>query len=204
MWYSLTTTAAVVLILSQTVCGNNWMDYGEPSIDVDATYDDQLMTALARDQEHEMHSPFITGYKYVSGGAGEGKQHLSPNGEIPNHPEVKTDEELPSYCNPPNPCPLGFEANDCDASPMLKFTAEYSRLYQTEQDCQCDNDHDQCFLNNIVYPLSSSSPTRDMLKRSRRVRRDTKTENKTQRHPSHRGQTLKFHVAKKSPMSAKF
>lgn len=44
-----------------------------------------------------------------SGGAGEGRQHLSPSGLIPNHPEVKTDEELPSYCDPPNPCPLGFE-----------------------------------------------------------------------------------------------
>jgi hypothetical protein len=43
-----------------------------------------------------------------------------------------------------------FLADDCDASPMLKFTAEYSRLHQTEQDCQCDNDHDECFLNSIL------------------------------------------------------
>jgi hypothetical protein len=43
------------------------------------------------------------------GGAGEGQQHLSPSGKIPNRPEVKTDEELPSFCHPPNPCPLGFE-----------------------------------------------------------------------------------------------
>jgi hypothetical protein len=44
------------------------------------------------------------------GGAGEGQQHLSPSGQIPNRPEVKTDQELPSYCDPPNPCPLGFES----------------------------------------------------------------------------------------------
>lgn len=43
-----------------------------------------------------------------------------------------------------------FIADDCDASPMTKFTGEYSRLYQTGQDCQCDNDHDECFLNNIM------------------------------------------------------
>lgn len=48
------------------------------------------------------------------GGAGEGRQHLSPGGEIPNKPEVKTDEELPSYCNPPNPCPLGYEGKKSD------------------------------------------------------------------------------------------
>jgi len=41
-------------------------------------------------------------------------------------------------------------ADDCDASPMPKFSAEYSRLYQTEQSCQCDNDHDECFLNSIM------------------------------------------------------
>lgn len=41
-------------------------------------------------------------------------------------------------------------ADDCDASPMSKFTAEYSHLYQTEQNCQCDNDHDECFLNSIM------------------------------------------------------
>lgn len=45
-------------------------------------------------------------------------------------------------------------AEDCDASPMSKFTAEYSRLYQTEQDCQCDNDHDECYLNSIMVNKS--------------------------------------------------
>lgn len=33
---------------------------------------------------------------------------------------------------------------------MSKFTAEYSRLYQAEQDCQCDNDHDRCYLNSLL------------------------------------------------------
>lgn len=70
MWCNLstlTTTATVMLILSRTTCGTDWIDYGEPSVDVDAGFDDQFLTALARDQEHEIHSPFITGYKYVSG-----------------------------------------------------------------------------------------------------------------------------------------
>jgi len=214
MWYSLSTltTAALILIMSKNIQGTNWMDYGEPSSNVDTGFDDdsdQYLSALTRDEEQEIHSPFITGYKYVSGGAGEGRQHLSPSGQIPNRPEVKTDEELPSYCAPPNPCPLGFEADDCDASPMPKFTAEYSRLYQTEQDCQCDNDHDECFLNSIMYTVPPNSASRDVLKRARRVRRDThrkqKEKNDTKSHlhrnPFHKGQTLRFHVAKKSPTS---
>jgi len=132
MWCSVSTLtmAALILVVSKSTQGKDWIDYGEPASNVDTAFDDdsdQYLTALARDEEHEIHSPFITGYKYVSGnfyflkktklyfifsylgGAGEGKQHLSPSGEIPNHPEVKTDEELPSYCSPPNPCPLGFE-----------------------------------------------------------------------------------------------
>lgn len=109
---------------------------------------------------------------------------MSPNGDIPNRPEVKTDEELPAFCNPPNPCPLGFEgrilffvsfhrniffnllADDCDSSPMSVFTAEYSELYQFQQNCQCDKDHDQCSPKEI---FDYDSPSTGVLKRSRRL-----------------------------------
>jgi len=215
MWHSLsslTTTAVLMLIMCKNIQGTDWIDYGESSSNVDTAFDDdsdQYISALTRDEEQEIHSPFITGFKYVSGGAGEGRQHLSPSGNIPNKPEVKTDEELPAYCAPPNPCPLGFEADDCDASPMTKFTAEYSRLYQTEQDCQCDNDHDECFLNNIMYTVPPNGASKDILKRARRVRRNTHrkqqdkntTKPHSNRNPFHKGQTLRFHVAKKSPIT---
>ncbi len=121
-----------MLLMSKGIRGTDWIDYDEPPSNMDTAFDDdsdQYLSALTRDEEQEIHSPYITGYKYVSGmffflksiiynsynlylnlgGAGEGRQHLSPNGEIPNRPEVKTDEELPAYCDPPNPCPLGFE-----------------------------------------------------------------------------------------------
>jgi len=217
MRYSLSALTAILLLLvSKDVRGTDWGDYAEPSSNMDTAFDDdsdQYLSALTRDEEQEIYSPFITGYKYVSGGAGEGRQHLSPSGEIPNHPEVKTDEELPAYCDPPNPCPLGFEADDCDASPMATFTGGYSRLYQSEQNCQCDNDHDRCPTNNIFdFDQTSLSSKNGMLKRSRRLRRDAhakeQTENDTKnhghRHSSHHGQTLRFHVAKKSPSNIKF
>lgn len=60
-----------------------------------------------RDQEFLEHSS-LWGNQYVSGGAGEGKQRLKPEGSIKNIQEVKTDGTLPAYCNPPNPCPLGY------------------------------------------------------------------------------------------------
>ena len=42
-----------------------------------------------------------------AGGAGEGLQHLTPEGTQNNTQEVKSDEGLPFYCHPPNPCPKG-------------------------------------------------------------------------------------------------
>jgi hypothetical protein len=52
----------------------------------------------------------LSDYTLVSfkGGAGEGKQHLKPNGEQKNKQEVKSDAALPAYCEPPNPCPKGY------------------------------------------------------------------------------------------------
>merc|ERR1711939_1033211 len=172
MWYGISTltTVALILMISKGSQGTtDWIDYAEPSPNVATAFDDdsdQYLSALTRDEEQEIHSPLITGYKYVSGGAGEGRQHLSPSGQIPNHPEV-----------------------------------------QTEQDCQCDNDHDECFLNSMMYTVPPVSASGGVLKRARRVRRDTNRkedgENATKPHPQrnsfHRGQTLRFHVAKKSP-----
>ena len=48
---------------------------------------------------------------YPPGGAGEGAQHLTPEGTQNNTQEVKSDETLPFYCHPPNPCPKGFTGN---------------------------------------------------------------------------------------------
>lgn len=70
MWCRLTTTATLILMLTQTVRTSNWFDYGEESSNVQTGFDDdsdQYLSALTRDEEQEAHSPFITGYKYVSG-----------------------------------------------------------------------------------------------------------------------------------------
>lgn len=72
MWSSIPTltAAAIILIVSKTIQGTNWVDYGEPSSDLDTVFEDnsdEYLSALTRDEEQEIHSPFITGYKYVSG-----------------------------------------------------------------------------------------------------------------------------------------
>jgi hypothetical protein len=51
---------------------------------------------------------------------------------------------------------------------MATFTATYSRLYQSEQNCQCDNDHDECPADSV---LNFDETSTGILKRSRRIRR---------------------------------
>lgn len=60
-----------------------------------------------RDQEYLQHSS-LWGHQFMAGGAGEGKQRLKPDGSVRNQQQVKTDATLPAYCNPPNPCPVGY------------------------------------------------------------------------------------------------
>lgn len=84
-----------------------------------------------RDQEYLQHSA-LWGHQFVSGGAGEGPHREKP--------QVKTDASLPAYCNPPNPCPVGYtEDQGCMAD--FENTAAFSREYQASQDCMCDSEH---------------------------------------------------------------
>ncbi|XP_063241578.1 neuroendocrine protein 7B2 [Bacillus rossius redtenbacheri] len=92
-----------------------------------------------RDQEYLQHSS-LWGHQYMTGGAGEGKQRLKPDGAVRNQVQVKTDAALPAYCNPPNPCPIGYSADD-GCLQDFENTAAYSREYQAAQDCMCDSEH---------------------------------------------------------------
>lgn len=60
-----------------------------------------------RDREFLQHSS-LWGSQFIAGGSGEGSQHLKPDGSILSQPQMKTDPTLPAYCNPPNPCPVGY------------------------------------------------------------------------------------------------
>ncbi|VVD02354.1 neuroendocrine protein 7B2 [Leptidea sinapis] len=92
-----------------------------------------------RDQEYLQHSS-LWGHQYVTGGAGEGEQRLQPSGLVPNRQMVKTDAVLPAYCNPPNPCPVGY-TEDQGCISEFENTAAFSREYQLAQRCMCDGEH---------------------------------------------------------------
>ncbi len=69
---------------------------------------------------------------------------MQPDGSVLNKEEVKSDEDLPAYCDPPNPCPIGYSGDDCDSRPYEEYTAEFSKNYQEQQNCMCDDDHNEC------------------------------------------------------------
>ena len=49
---------------------------------------------------------------------------------------------LPAYCDPPNPCPAGYTAEDgCIGVEEFQNKAEFSRKYQASQSCMCDSEH---------------------------------------------------------------
>jgi hypothetical protein len=99
-----------------------------------------------RDSEYIGHSSNAgsQGFIYMSGGAGEGQQHLTPSGALNNVHQVKSDEALPFYCHPPNPCPKGFTAEDgCQES--IEDTAEMQKAWIEKMMqkglCTCDEEH---------------------------------------------------------------
>lgn len=71
--------------------------------------------------------------------------------------DVKLDE-LPAYCDPPNPCPIGYDpdtlATPCDRD--VENTAEFNRNWILQKmengECSCDQEH--------MLTCSSFSPRR--------------------------------------------
>jgi len=106
----------------------------------DSILDENLQLVLGSRDAEQLPQNSLYGHKYVAGGAGEGKQFLKPQGNVPNKEEVKTDAVLPAYCEPPNPCPRGMTAED-GCLEEFDNTADFSRQYQESQQCMCDEEH---------------------------------------------------------------
>lgn len=102
--------------------------------------------------EYIDHPLSLAGHQFVQGGAGEGSQLLGPDGTFENVQVIKSDSAVPSYCNPPNPCPIGYTASDGCLENFIN-SASFSREYQAKQKCSCDNEHS---LFNCASPTLSN------------------------------------------------
>ncbi|VDD95151.1 unnamed protein product [Enterobius vermicularis] len=94
---------------------------------------------ISRDAE-ALPGPIAFGHKYMTGGAGEGTQQLRPESNFEEREQVKSDNVLPAYCDPPNPCPVGYSGAD-GCLEEFDNTAEFSKAYQESQTCACDHEH---------------------------------------------------------------
>merc|ERR1712110_508223 len=67
------------------------------------------------------------------------QQQNQPQGSAKGHLKGGV---LPAYCDPPNPCPKGYTAEDgCIEVEEFVNEAEFSRNYQAAQSCMCDSEH---------------------------------------------------------------
>lgn len=58
------------------------------------------------------------------------------------NPPKNSGAVLPAYCDPPNPCPIGYTAKDgCVSLEDFENTSEFSREFQSRQNCLCDSEH---------------------------------------------------------------
>jgi len=102
-----------------------------------------------RDQEYLKHSSLFSGHDQSAEGEEDqtsGKPTTTSSAAAAGAAAglaatTKTTENvLPAYCNPPNPCPVGYTAED-GCLEEFENTAAFSREYQAAQDCMCDTEH---------------------------------------------------------------
>ncbi|EFN84199.1 uncharacterized protein LOC105183415 [Harpegnathos saltator] len=94
-----------------------------------------------RDQEYLQHST-LWSHQHINNNnnnKGNGRHRIQSAG-IKGIKDEKTENPLPAYCTPPNPCPIGYTSkNNCLTN--FENTATFSRDYQSAQDCMCDTEH---------------------------------------------------------------
>ncbi|KAK8729546.1 hypothetical protein OTU49_008536 [Cherax quadricarinatus] len=117
-------------------------DISGPQLPLD--YDDLSLSPSLRDQEYLSHSSLLS---TILGNYEDKSQHRpKPNtsgvkgGSSSGGGSSSSDGVLPAYCNPPNPCPMGYTASD-GCLEDFENTAGFSRDYQSLQDCMCDTEH---------------------------------------------------------------
>lgn len=118
-------------------------DFDKPKeipIDLPADYDNVDSfnpNPSIRDQEYLQHSTLWSHQRPNGYYRGNDRHRI---GGSKNTKDEKTENALPAYCTPPNPCPIGYTSeNNC----LVEFenTAAFSRHYQSVQDCMCDTEH---------------------------------------------------------------
>lgn len=130
-------------------------------------YDNAFEEPAAVEDEYYMDSPLpssIEDMKHV-------EQRADVRADVPKHAGLASQQKaahssasavsavLPAYCDPPNPCPLGYTNSD-GCIEGFENTSEFSRRYQSTQNCICDTEHMfNCPSQSSNADDSQSSPS---------------------------------------------
>ncbi|XP_073989579.1 secretogranin_V domain-containing protein 7B2 isoform X2 [Rhodnius prolixus] len=127
--------------------------------DKDSDYQDN---PIPRDHEYLQHSTLLSGpflqQQDSNDKATSSLQNINGNSE--SQQTGSKQDNLPAYCNPPNPCPIGYSVED-GCLEDFENTAAFSREYQARQDCMCDSEH----MFDCTNPRNSDGITQSDLDR---------------------------------------
>nr|CAG4637343.1 EOG090X0DEG [Ceriodaphnia reticulata] len=149
-------------ILADATGSEGYLDYPLPS------YEDMMSPSVTSEAESEMKE-----YEEAPESLNEPRERLGLGLSLRDQePKLitcllsssgssgNTENVLPAYCNPPNPCPIGYTAED-GCLEEFENTAAFSREYQAAQDCMCDTEHMfDCPASSLNNKNSANSKNR--------------------------------------------
>jgi len=112
-----------------------YVDHGSlPSID---PADLGLIPSQPDEGEADMSAvPDMSTVPKASGSTSSGESQ----GQSQDNQGFRPNTMLPAYCDPPNPCPIGYTTAD-GCIEDFENSSEFSRGYQSNQKCICDTEH---------------------------------------------------------------
>ncbi|XP_038073772.1 neuroendocrine protein 7B2-like isoform X2 [Patiria miniata] len=126
---------------------------------------DAMVGPATREESAAMNKLIIPPNTFVSGGAGEGKQHLGSAGKIPNK-QVAIPEVHAGYSTPPNPCPKTMDEKDKESvkstlHPRLKCFCENGWQDDEAETLDCTESENCCLatMSNTAAFVSQYQQT---------------------------------------------
>ncbi|XP_071833746.1 neuroendocrine protein 7B2-like [Apostichopus japonicus] len=153
--------------------------------------------ATRKDEAAPETKPAIPPNTFVSGGTGEGKQHLGSDGKIPNK-QVAIPEIQSGYDTPPNPCPVNAKVKDLEQVVSQRHP---------DSRCACingwDEDKEDCTEASKCCLMNMPNLAEFVAKYQNEARVDGFADPFASNQYIGGGNKRAEHVAKKSPMLSK-
>jgi len=138
MWYQYGQIVTVLAIGVFAVSGSSIDDVfaGIPSSQLEDFLNDLSYMDYTGGSDKRADNAYDYDYESEPADAVDQAPHIPQAPKAPANPTSM----LPAYCDPPNPCPIGYTSAD-GCIEDFENTSEFSRRYQASQKCICDTEH---------------------------------------------------------------